>query len=70
MTDKNIDSRSLISGSTIAGKDPEGHWVLGKTNSSAIYLAIYKKPNRFHRFMTKVLLGWEWKDYKNPFKRK
>jgi hypothetical protein len=38
-----------------------GRWIIipGPTNTS---VAAYKKPNRFHIFMTELLLGWEWVD--------
>ena len=63
MSDKNIVSRSLIDGCIHAAEKPVGHWVLGRTNYSSLRFTICKKPNRFHRFMTKLLLGWEWEDF-------
>jgi hypothetical protein len=41
---------------------PMGYWVIGKSNWGQTQFAIYKKPNKLHRFMTKLLLGWEWLD--------
>ena len=35
-----------------------GYWLL---NDSFI-IPVTKKRNRFHRFMTTLLLGWEWKE--------
>lgn len=40
---------------------PVGWWIIGK-GYARMYNAVYQKPNRFHRFMTTLLLGWEWKD--------
>jgi hypothetical protein len=56
------NNNSLIDGSLVPGKNPVGHWVLGRTDYSSIRFAIFKKPNRFHRFMTNLLLGWKWED--------
>lgn len=36
--------------------EPVGWWKIGYGTS----FAVYKKPNRFHRFMTTLLLGWRW----------
>ena len=41
---------------------PEGWWVIGKSNWGQTQFAVYKKPNKLHRVMTKFLLGWDWKD--------
>ena len=38
--------------------EPVGWWIIG----DGYYNGVYKKPNRFHRFITTLLLGWEWKD--------
>ena len=39
---------------------PKGWWVIGKGIWGQTQFAIYKKPNRFQRLMTKLLLGWDW----------
>jgi len=41
---------------------PKGFWVIGKSNWGQTQFAMYKKPNRLHRLMTKLLLGWDWVD--------
>jgi hypothetical protein len=35
-----------------------GCWQL----NDSLLLSVTKKPNAFHRFMTTLLLGWEWID--------
>jgi hypothetical protein len=35
-----------------------GHWVI----SGNFHVYVKKRPNRLNRFMTRVLLGWEWAD--------
>ena len=35
-----------------------GYWQLG----GYLRFSLTKKPNAFHRFMTTLLLGWEWID--------
>ena len=35
-----------------------GSWKVGE----GFYVSLTKKPNAFHRFMTTLLLGWEWID--------
>jgi hypothetical protein len=35
-----------------------GGWKVGE----GFYVSLTKKPNAFHRFMTTLLLGWEWTD--------
>ena len=35
-----------------------GYWQLG----GSCRVSVTKKPNAFHRFMTTLLLGWEWID--------
>ena len=35
-----------------------GYWQLG----GYLHFSLTKKPNAFHRFMTTLLLGWEWID--------
>ena len=39
--------------------EPVGWWKIGYGNYGTSF-AVYKKPNRFHRFMTTLLLGWRW----------
>lgn len=39
---------------------PVGYWCIGE-GSSFIQFAIYKKPNWFHRQMTRLMFGWKWK---------
>jgi len=29
-------------------------------------ISVTKKPNAFHRFMTTLLLGWEWVEWGRP----
>jgi len=41
---------------------PKGWWVIGKNNWGQTQFAVYKKPNRLHQLMTKILLGWDWQD--------
>ena len=41
---------------------PKGWWVIGKSNWGQTQFAVYKKPNRLHQLMTKILLGWDWQD--------
>jgi hypothetical protein len=36
--------------------------------NNELNFCFYKKPNIFHRFMTKILLGWKWKCYKEENK--
>lgn len=38
-----------------------GHWEIG-SGLSKMVLPQDKKPNPFHRFFSKLLLGWEWVD--------
>lgn len=40
----------------------KGWWIIGKSNWGQIQFAVYKKPNAFHRIMTKLLLGWDWQN--------
>ena len=47
-----------------------GYYGISKRSNEINYtheVQIYftKKPNWFHRMMTKILLGWEWFDEKN-----
>ena len=35
-----------------------GAWVISET----LHVEVTKKPNWFHKKMTKLLLGWEWQD--------
>jgi len=35
-----------------------GGWKVGE----GFHVSLTKKPNAFHRFMTTLLLGWEWTD--------
>ena len=37
-----------------------GSYKIGKS----FHIFFEKKPKSFHRFFTKLLLGWEWKDQK------
>ena len=37
-----------------------GHWQIG--GDQGLRVSLTKKPNAFHRFMTTLLLGWEWVD--------
>lgn len=40
-----------------------GLWRLpGSTAACRVEFASPTKPNWFHRFMMKTLLGWEWRD--------
>jgi hypothetical protein len=39
---------------------PKGYWVVGKSSFGQTRFAIYKKPNKLHRLITKLLLGWDW----------
>jgi hypothetical protein len=41
---------------------PKGWGIIGKSNGGQTRFAVYKKPNTFHRLMTKILLGWDWLD--------
>jgi hypothetical protein len=36
-----------------------GQWVI----SPGVMISLEKKPNRLVRFMTKLLLNWDWRDY-------
>jgi hypothetical protein len=38
-----------------------GRWIITPGPAETSF-AVYKKPNRFHIFMTELLLGWEWID--------
>jgi hypothetical protein len=40
---------------------PIGYWVISEKN----YRSVYKKPKWLVRKMTKILLGWEYKDDKS-----
>lgn len=35
-----------------------GYWRV----NDYFYISVFKRPNRFHRMMTKLLLGWVWVD--------
>ena len=39
---------------------PKGSYLI----NNELSFTFKKKPNFIHRFFTKLLLGWEWKDYK------
>jgi len=41
---------------------PKGWWAIGKCHWGQTQFAMYTKPNRLHRLMTKILLGWDWLD--------
>lgn len=32
--------------------------------NKGLHIEFTRKPNWFHRFMTKLLLGWQWEDNK------
>lgn len=36
-----------------------GQWIVGPS----VRFSLEKKPSWLHRTMTKLLLGWEWRDY-------
>jgi len=36
-----------------------------KINKNIMFPVYDKMPNRFHRMMAKILLGWEYKEVKN-----
>lgn len=37
-----------------------GYWQIG--GDQGLRVSLTKKPNAIHRFMTTLLLGWEWVD--------
>ncbi len=39
--------------------EPVGFWLISPAPNHTQF-PVYKKPNRFHRFMTTLLLGWKW----------
>lgn len=39
-------------------RTPVGYWRIGQL----LTIAMYHKPNWFHRKMHKLILGWEWED--------
>ena len=42
-----------------------GYWVLpGSAEAAPRKFAMFEKPNRFHRMMVKLALGWIWEDVK------
>jgi hypothetical protein len=47
---------------TLYSRKVVGYWLIGREAPSYIKFAIYKKPSRFHRFMTTLLLGWKWEE--------
>lgn len=44
---------------------PAGYYIISKDLTIIFSIVKIKKPNWFHRKMTKLLLDWEWEDYKN-----
>jgi len=41
--------------------EPTGYWALSKTpNAGTTHLFTYDVPNKFHRLMHRLLLGWVW----------
>ena len=42
--------------------DPKGYWIIGKSSWGHTQFVMYSKPSRLHRFMTKLLLGWDWQN--------
>jgi hypothetical protein len=46
---------------------PVGAWVISPGPTKTV-LPIYRMPSRFHRFMTTLLLGWEWRPAKSQSK--
>ena len=48
----------------VCNPSPVGYWLIGKCEYSYLKFSIFKKPNLFHRYMTTLLLGWKWEDYK------
>jgi hypothetical protein len=42
---------------------PVGAWVISPGPMETV-LPIYRTPAPFHRFMTTLLLGWEWRPVK------
>ena len=47
-------------GSTFTVPKPIGNYTMNRE----LHFNFAHKPNWFHRKMTYLLLGWEWKDYK------
>lgn len=45
---------------TFQGPEYVGEYIINNN----FYVAFTNKPNWFHRTMTKMLLGWKWKDKK------
>lgn len=43
--------------------EPVGYYDIGGP-PWGMYVAIYSRPNRFHRFMVRLILGWAWRDVK------
>ena len=39
--------------------EPVGYWRITPSPNHTQF-AVYKRLNRFHRFMTTLLLGWKW----------
>jgi hypothetical protein len=48
--------------SPIYGKLAFPQYVGGWKVGDYLHFSLTKKPNAFHRFMTTLLLGWEWTD--------
>lgn len=46
----------------IASTQPQAKLYLAK---DFVVHSQHPKPNRWHRFWQRVLLGWEWKDYQD-----
>ncbi len=61
---KNYDDLVLRSGevSNVSFGRPKmaGSYMVGNNN----FFYLQKKPNSIHRFFTKLILGWVWKDVK------
>jgi hypothetical protein len=57
MTDHPESLYQLVSPPT-----PKGYWILQQSSYGRVQFAVHKKPNKLHRFMTKLLLGWDWVD--------
>ena len=43
----------------VAPPEPVGYWLITPSPNHTQF-AVYKRLNRFHRFMTTLLLGWKW----------
>jgi len=54
-----VDEIASVEGITIFGQ-PEYKWELRLSKDSNFVIQLFVAPNKFHRFMQKLMLGFEW----------